>query len=351
MRTTLDGALLAGLAAELAQFDAERARRLPGPSGGRLPVHTCLVPADQATEDLPAWWGALALAALDRHAPDAAALAGIIGLPPDLASAVYAEVRAKLADEPVEDLRLDFAVGYRAHDTEDAEALRAAALLEVWSLPSAGIRIGPFDTPERYRRSVRTLDLVVTALGRAPALTFPGVTGRTQVRVLVQVLEVLERRLGLPDGELRFEIQVESPDAVIDHEGRVAVPGLVAAGEGRVVGLHFAAHDYAVACGLTPAPDHPACDYARHTLQVGAAGTGVWLSDGSADLLPFGDAVESGWRAHYAQVRRAQAHGFPRGWDVHPAQLVTRYAAVQTQCGLETTALRLPAARYGLVEQ
>jgi hypothetical protein len=31
---------------------------------------------------------------------------------------------------------------------------------------------------------------------------------------------------------------------------------------------------------------------------------------------------------HYEQVRRALDNGFYQSWDLHPAQLVTRYAAV-----------------------
>jgi hypothetical protein len=40
--------------------------------------------------------------------------------------------------------------------------------------------------------------------------------------------------------------------------------------------------------------------------------------------------VRGGWRTHYGLVRRSLSHGFYQGWDLHPAQLVTRYAAVYT---------------------
>ncbi len=333
MRTTLDHALVAGLAGGLAASDAARAARYPGDPPTRQPVHTCYVPADRVTDDLPDQWGAQALAALDEHAPDAAALAGIIGLPADLATVVHERVRAKLAAEPVEDLRVDFEDGYGVRDdaTEDADAVRAAGLLGSWSLPGAGIRMKSFDTPELLARGLRTLDLVLTGLGRPPALTFPKVTGPEQVTALVGVLEVFEDRLGLDRGALRFEIQVETTQAVIDHTGRFAVPGLIAAGRGRVSGLHFGTYDYTAACGLSAAQQHlahAACDFARHAMQVGAAGTGVRLSDGSSNVLPVGDAVALGWRTHYRLVRRSLEHGFFQGWDLHPAQLVTRYAAV-----------------------
>ncbi|SDC64955.1 DUF6986 family protein [Actinokineospora iranica] len=333
MRTTLDGALVTGLLADLAESDHARAGRYPGDPAARQAVHTCYVPADRITDDLPARWGAEALAALDEHAPDPAALAAIVGLPVPLAGAVHDRVRAKLAAEPVEDLRVDFEDGYgvRHDDIEDADAERAARLLGAWPLASSGLRMKSFDTPDLLRRGLRTLDLVITALGRAPALTFPKVTAPEQVSALAQALEVLETRLGLAEGVLRFEIQIETTQAVIDHTGRFAVPGLIAAGRGRVSGLHFGTYDYTAACGLGAAQQHlahPACDFARHAMQVGAAGTGVRLSDGSTNVLPVGDAVAHGWRTHYRLVRRSLEHGFFQGWDLHPAQLVTRYAAV-----------------------
>ena len=36
----------------------------------------------------------------------------------------------------------------------------------------------------------------------------------------------------------------------------------------------------------------------------------------------------SAWRLHYDDIRHSLTNGFYQGWDLHPAQLVTRYAAV-----------------------
>ena len=89
---------------------------------------------------------------------------------------------------------------------------------------------------------------------------------------------------------------------------------------------------------------HPACDFARHTLQVSLAGTGVWLSDGATNVMPVplhrGDelssdqmaenqrSVEETMRLHYDHIRHSLSHAYYQGWDLHPAQLPTRYAAV-----------------------
>jgi hypothetical protein len=39
-------------------------------------------------------------------------------------------------------------------------------------------------------------------------------------------------------------------------------------------------------------------------------------------------AVHAAWRLHYQHVRRSLLHAYYQGWDLHPAQLPTRYAAV-----------------------
>ena len=64
-------------------------------------------------------------------------------------------------------------------------------------------------------------------------------------------------------------------------------------------------------------------------MQVAAAGTGVRLSDGSTNVLPVGDtaAVRAAWDLHARLVRRSLERGFYQGWDLHPAQLPTRFGA------------------------
>ena len=75
---------------------------------------------------------------------------------------------------------------------------------------------------------------------------------------------------------------------------------------------------------------HPACDFARQLMQVNLAGTGVWLSDGATNVMPVGDTstVHGAWRLHYSHVRHSLLHAIYQGWDLHPAQLPSRYAAV-----------------------
>ncbi|HEY9438443.1 MAG TPA: aldolase, partial [Streptomyces sp.] len=94
--TSLPGTVTEEISASLAEVDAELARRYPGDPGTRQPVHTVYVPGDRFTADTIRSWGEQALRALDEHAPDAASLAGVLGIPADLAGPVHDRVRAKL---------------------------------------------------------------------------------------------------------------------------------------------------------------------------------------------------------------------------------------------------------------
>ena len=332
---SLDPAAVAAVVGRLAEVEAERTRRYPGDSGDRQPVHTCYVPAGLITDYTPGAWGAAALALLDEHGP---------GPVPET---VLPRVLRKLGREPVEDLRIDFEDGYGAppDEAEDADAVRTARSAVAWrgghgAPPWFGIRVKSFDTASLRDRSIRTLDLFVTALfdaagGQLPdgfVVTFPKVTHVAQVEAFAELLGLLEERLALPAGALRFEIQVETAQAVLDAEGRLALPRLITAGAGRVSGLHFGTYDYTAALGLSAVDQHlahDACDFARHVMQLAAAQTGVRISDGSSNLLPIGNrpAVVEAWRSHLTLVQRSLSHGYYQGWDLHPGQLITRYAA------------------------
>ena len=63
-------------------------------------------------------------------------------------------------------------------------------------------------------------------------------------------------------------------------------------------------------------------------MQVGLAQTGVTLSDGSSNLLPIDPHMHEAWKTHFGDVTHSLTNGFYQGWDLHPAQLPTRYAAV-----------------------
>ncbi|MHC3467897.1 DUF6986 family protein [Streptomyces sp. 7R007] len=361
--TSLAGAVSEEISASLAPVDAELERRYPGDPGTRQPVHTVYVPGDVFDAGTLRSWGDQALAALDEHAPDAAAFAAVLGLADDLAGPVHARVRAKLEREPIEDLRVDFEDGYgpRPDAEEDEAAARAARLIarayeNGTAAPYMGIRMKCMEAPVRDR-GIRTLDVFLTGLmeaGGLPAglvLTLPKVTYAEQVSAFVRLLEAFEKAHGLDAGRIGFEIQIETNQAILATDGTATVARMIQAAEGRATGLHYGTFDYSACLGVSAAyqaSDHPAADHAKAVMQVAAAGTGVRVSDGSTNVLPVGPAerVHDAWRLHYGLTRRALARAYYQGWDMHPGHLPTRYAAVFAfyREGFEAAAARL--ARY-----
>ncbi|GAA0610558.1 aldolase/citrate lyase family protein [Kutzneria viridogrisea] len=324
--------LTSALDLRLSEVDEQRNRLYPGDPGGRQPVHTVYVPADRATPDLITRWGQQALAVLDEHAPDAAALTAATGVD---AGPVYERVRAKLVREPIEDLRIDFEDGYGnpGEEVEDAHVLAAATVLRAGATPFCGVRVKGME-PAVRRRGVRTLSLLLDALAEdLPAgfvITLPKVTSVEQVEAMVWLCEQLEAETGLAAGRLRFELQVETTQAVLGADGTATVARMVHASGGRCTGLHYGTYDYSAACGVTAAHqamDHPVADHAKAVMLLAAAATGVRLSDGSTNVLPIGEQVHAAWRLHAGLVQRSLRRGYYQGWDLHAHQLPTRYLA------------------------
>ena len=294
------------------------------------------MPADRYDAGLVPAYGEAALRLLDEHADRFGALVGDAGL--------VERVRAKLGSEPVEDLRVDFEDGYvgRSDADEDADVVRAArALAESQqagtAAPFGGIRIKCFEAATRTR-SVRTLTAYLTTLLEQGVsienwvVTLPKVTRVDQVDAMVETCARFEQELGLSEGALQFEIQIETTQSILGPDGTAPVARMVHAGGARLTGLHFGTYDYSASCGIAAeyqSLEHPVADHAKLVMQASAAGTGVRLSDGSTNLLPVGDAddIAAAWANHHRLVRRSLERGFYQGWDLHPAQLPTRFAA------------------------
>jgi citrate lyase beta subunit len=304
--------------------------------------------------------GTLALELLRNYAPDASAFSECLGLSRELAHSVFERTVAKLEREPVEDFRIDFedGYGYRSDAEEDGHAASTAQLLargmgKPGFPPFIGIRIKPF-TEALRARSARTLDLFLAALFRESnslpdnfVITLPKITDPKQVSELVDLLEKAEARYGLEARAIKIELMIETPQNIIDSSGSIGIPKLIESAQGRCRGLHFGPYDYSASCNIAAAEqrlDHPACDFARHVIQVSAADRGVFLSDGPSTILPIprhrGPAltdeqkaenravVQRAMRHHFDLVQRSLAHGYYQGWDLHPGQIPTRYAAV-----------------------
>jgi citrate lyase beta subunit len=338
----------------------------PGDPGSRQPVHTLYGGADLFRSDTGPKLGQLATRALDDYAPDGLTLAAALGRSentPGFTEMIRSRVAAKLRTEAVEDFRIDFEDGYghRPDDEEDRHAVTAAsevttAVRQGTLPPFIGIRIKPLSR-ELHQRGLRTLDLFVSTLARAPGgfpgrliVTLPKVVATGQVSAAARACSLLERRLGFGSGTLRLELMIETPQAIVSAEGTSPLRAFVQAGEGRVTSVHFGAYDYTALLGVTASWQdirHPACDFARHMMQVSLAQAGVHLADSVTTMLPVPvhragsdrplDAVEQrentaavhrAWKLHFDNIRHSMISGFYQSWDLHPAQLPARYAAV-----------------------
>jgi citrate lyase beta subunit len=323
MTARLAPSVYADLDRALGPVDDMLRRRYPDPRPSRQPVHTVYVPADRCTPDLVARWRDAALKAVRDNAPP-------------YVNDIADRVEAKLRREPIEDLRLDFEDGFGVRtDAEEDTAVAAVAkfLTTAGELPPfVGVRCKSLEEATR-RRAVRTLDILIGLTGPGSLLiTLPKVSDPAQVTAMVALCEALESAHGLAPRSLRLEIQIETPPAVLGADGTATVTRLITAAQGRCVGLHYGTYDYSAACGIAAhlqSVEHPVADHAKSVMQVATAGTGVHVSDGSVNILPVGDPadVEAAWALHARLVRRSLDRGFYQGWDLHPAQLPTRYAA------------------------
>ena len=380
MKTTLTSEITASILEPLIRANAAHDALFPGDPAERQPVHTVYGGAHLFKTETASTLGTLALKLMSEYAPDPAALASCVGLSlgDRLARVVHERVMAKLQREPVEDYRLDFEDGYgnRPDAEEDGHAVSTAQAVargkDTPGFPAfIGIRIKPL-TEVLRQRSMRTLDLFLTellsgskGLPHGFVITLPKVTVSAQVTALVRSLEAIENRQGLEPGSLRIELMIETPQSIIDSTGSSAIPKLLDAAQGRCRGLHFGVYDYTASCNITAEHQtmvHPACDFARHVMQVSAAGRGVTLSDGATNIMPIprhrataGNSltaeqvvenhtvVHRAMRLHFEHVQRSLMHGYYQGWDLHPGQLPTRYAAVYAFFlqGFEAAAARL----------
>ncbi|MDO5739653.1 MAG: aldolase [Ornithinimicrobium sp.] len=335
--------LVAELTADLDQrleaADADLVSQFPGDVASRQPIHTVYIPADRYADDVVALWGQQAQAALTEHHD---LLAGLLG--EDVAKEVLPLVAAKLASEPIEDLRIDFEDGFgdRGDEAEDVAVATASAALARSQQggtcpPFTGIRFKSFEAPTRAR-GIRTLTTFIGGLLHSGGslegfvVTFPKVTSVDQVEAMVHACDRIEEALGLPTGSIRYEIQVETPQSILGPDGSALVARMIHASAGRATALHYGTYDYSAFCGI-PAPyqsmEHPVADQAKLVMQAAAAGTGVRLSDGSTNILPIGspEEVRTGYALHLRLVRRSLERGYYQGWDLHPAQLPSRFAA------------------------
>lgn len=377
---------------------------------GRAPVHVVYGGADRFSSDTLRKLGRIALDSIRAYAPNFAAFANAFHLhgsehlpsfpkamkeleaalkaAPEkvrkkdraawFAWTVYKKTIEKLRREPVEDFRIDFEDGYgfRSEEEEDGHAVSAATeLADAFKKRritySSGFRIKSL-APETYGRAIRTLELFLGTLldqtdGILPehfVVTMPKVTDAKQVKDLARRLSKIEKDRKLRKDSIGVELMIETPEAIFDKRGRVAVRGLIKAARGRCTSVHFGAYDYTAALGVSASFQdirHPACGFARSVIQAACAGSGVRVVDSVTTLMPVPvhrdealteaqrdenrRSVHAGWLKHFQNVTASMADGFYQSWDLHPNQLVARYAALYSffLSEVEAQAARLKA--------
>ena len=281
--------------------------------------------------------------------------------PARLSYEVYQKVKYKLLNEAIEDFRIDFEDGFgnRSNEEEDDTAITAAkevakGMQENTLPPFIGIRIKPF-TEEYKDRGLRTMDLFLSTLaketgGKLPenfVVMLPKVTIPEQPQGLAAFFDIIEDALGMQEGSLKMEMMVETTQSIMDVRGTNPLYRFVEAANGRCIAMHFGTYDYTASAGITARyqeMDHPVCDFAHHMTKVALAHTGIWLSDGATNTMPIGPhrgadlttqqweenkaVVHRAWKKGYDHIRHSLWNGYYQGWDLNPAQLPMRYAAV-----------------------
>lgn len=353
----------------------------------RNPVHVVYGGADRYSAETPAKLGKLALKSLETFAPNFVEFANAMWLkgcdtlrnydeviadlefdlieneakvktenfPAWLAWTVYNRTIEKLKREPIEDFRIDFEDGYgiRSDEEEDNDVLTASdqlalAFAENTITPFCGFRIKSFQ-PETYHRAVQTLRMFIDNLLEETGsvlppnfvVTLPKITKIEEVTVFDQILSKIEKQEGLPTNSIKVELMIETPFAVKFSDE------LVKAANGRCIAAHFGAYDYTASYGITAIHQylkHPVCDFARNMMQMNLSPLGIRLSDSVTTEMPVPvhkgenlspqhvkenkQVVQKAWRVHFNNVTHSLINGFYQSWDLHPAQLVARYAAV-----------------------
>jgi citrate lyase beta subunit len=364
----------------------------PGDRPDRQPVHTVYGGADLFTAESAAKMSRAALLTMTGNAADFTEFARALQLegyeklpkraadieelgkrlaklpaakrksePAWLSFAIHQKVIQKLETEAVEDFRIDFEDGFgnRSWDEEDATAVQAAKEvakgMEADSLPPfIGIRIKPF-TEDLKERGARTLDIFLTTLsketgGRLPdnfVVMLPKVTIPEQVEALVSMFEAIESNTKIKKGALKMEMMVETTQSVIASDGTNPLRSYVIASKGRMIATAFGTYDYTASNNITAKYQdmgHAVCDFAHMMMKVALGSTGIWLSDGATNVMPIGPhrgqkltakqkaenkaVVHRNWKKAYDHTRYSLWKGLYQGWDLNPAQLPMRYAAV-----------------------
>ena len=249
-----------------------------------------------------------------------------------------ARVLAKLAREPVEDLRIDFEDGYGGARDAEEDAAAAAGRGRRCRAARAGVRRAAVQESWRRptrRRAVRTLDVFLDALGPPP----PGFVdhaaqgeraraGRGDGR---PVWTAGERRTAWPRARCASSCRSRRRRRCSGPTATATVARLITPPTAGCTGLHYGTYDYSAVGrhrGRVPEPGPPG----RRPRQGGACrsprpapGCGCPTARPTCCRSATPPRCGPPGTCTPRLVRRSLERGFYQGWDLHPAQLPTRY--------------------------
>jgi citrate lyase subunit beta/citryl-CoA lyase len=164
------------------------------------------------------------------------------------------------------------------------------------------------------------IDVVSRAGAKLDGLVYPKVESAAEVVSIDQTLTALEAQLGLPAGQIRVEVLIESANA----EEQVFE---IARSSKRLVGLIFGAFDYWGSLrmvGERYRTDHPLVDHARASIVKAAASVGLPAIAEMTLNYPTKDKTEAEQKAALHECLKdaeyALAFGFRGKWTGIPAQ-------------------------------
>lgn len=179
------------------------------------------------------------------------------------------------------------------------------------AIPAAARRVrrGPNDV---YVRINAPLALAVRDVEAAVGPDVDGLVvtkarGPDHVRLLDELVAECEARAGLAPGHTRFQILVETPEALPQAEA-------IARASARCVSLSLGAEDFALALGAEPSEE--ALSLAKGMILHAARAAGVLALGLTGTLAGFGDIA-----AFAAMARRSRALGFDGASCINPVQV------------------------------
>ena len=168
-------------------------------------------------------------------------------------------------------------------------------------------RAGGADILVRINRplelAVRDIEAVVSA--EVMALMLPKVDSEAHIRLLAEVVDVVEAEKGLPNGHTKFVAVIETADAFFRMRE-------IAGAHPRIVALSLGSEDFTLSTHSQPDPD--VLLYPKQQAAIAAWAAGVLPLGVIGSVANYQD--EEGYRAAIAMARR---FGFQGSSCIHPA--------------------------------